>query len=119
MKGREEPDDTITVRELLQLPHLRMTLIAGEVGLDREISWVHTSDLPDPRKWHGPAELLLTNGTNLSADEPAQVQFIERLAETGQQRPGHRGRPRAGCGAGGTVGARRGGGKGQDPGPVR
>jgi purine catabolism regulator len=74
---------SITVCELLQLPHLRMTLMAGEVGLDREISWVHTSDLPDPWKWHGPAELLLTNGTNLSADEPAQVQFIERLAETG------------------------------------
>ncbi|HEY6295909.1 MAG TPA: PucR family transcriptional regulator [Streptosporangiaceae bacterium] len=74
---------SIKVRELLQLPHLRMTLIAGEVGLDREISWVHTSDLPDPWKWHGPAELLLTNGTNLSADESAQVQFIERLAETG------------------------------------
>jgi purine catabolism regulator len=74
---------SITVRELLQLPHLRLTLMAGEAGLDREISWVHTSDLPDPWKWHGPAELLLTNGTNLSADEPAQAQFIDRLAETG------------------------------------
>jgi len=74
---------SITVRELLQLPHLRLTLMAGEVGLDREISWVHTSDLPDPWKWHGPAELLLTNGNSLSAEEPIQVQFIEQLAETG------------------------------------
>ncbi len=74
---------SITVRELLQLPHLRLTLMAGEAGLDREVSWVHTSDLPDPWKWHGPAELLLTNETSLHADEAAQVQFIERLAATG------------------------------------
>lgn len=72
---------SITVRELLQFPHLRLTLMAGEVGLDREVSWVHTSDLPDLWKWHGPAELLLTNETGLPADESAQVQFIERLAE--------------------------------------
>jgi purine catabolism regulatory family protein/PucR-like helix-turn-helix protein len=73
----------ITVRELLQLPHLQLTLTAGETGLDREISWVHTSDLPDPWKWLGSGELLLTNGTGLSPDEAVQVAFIERLAETG------------------------------------
>ncbi len=73
----------ITVRELLQLPHLRLTLTAGEAGLDRQVSWVHSSDLPNPWEWLGPAELLLTNGTSLSPEEPAQVRFIERLAETG------------------------------------
>ena len=73
----------ITVRELLQLPHLQLTLTAGGAGLDREISWVHTSDLPDPWKWLGSGELLLTNGTGLSPDESVQVAFIERLAETG------------------------------------
>jgi PucR family transcriptional regulator, purine catabolism regulatory protein len=74
---------SITVRELLQLPHLRLTLTAGEAGLDRRVSWVHSSDLPDPWQWLGPAELLLTNGTNLSADKSAQVRFIDRLAEAG------------------------------------
>jgi PucR family transcriptional regulator, purine catabolism regulatory protein len=74
---------SITVRELLQLPHLRLTLTAGEAGLDREVSWVHSSDLPDPWEWLGPSELLLTNGTTFSPEEPAQVRFIERLAETG------------------------------------
>ena len=63
----------ITVRELLQLPHLRLTLTAGEASLDRQVSWVHSSDLPNPWEWLGPAELLLTNGTSLSAEEPAQV----------------------------------------------
>jgi purine catabolism regulator len=74
---------SITVRELLQLPHLRLTLTAGRGGLDRQVSWVHSSDLPDPWEWLGPAELLLTNGTSLSAEEGAQVHFIERLRETG------------------------------------
>jgi len=74
---------SITVRELLQLPHLRLTLTAGEAGLDREVSWVHCSDLPDPWEWCGPGELLLTNETSLSPSEPAQAGFIERLAETG------------------------------------
>jgi purine catabolism regulator len=74
---------SITVRELLQLPHLRLSLTAGQAGLGRQVSWVHSSDLPDPWEWLGPAELLLTNGTSLSAEEEAQVRFIERLGETG------------------------------------
>jgi purine catabolism regulator len=74
---------SITVRELLQLPHLRLTLTAGEAGLDRELSWVHSSDLPNPWEWLGPAELLLTNQTSLSPREATQVRFLERLAETG------------------------------------
>jgi purine catabolism regulator len=74
---------SITIRELLQLPHLRLTLTAGQAGLDRQVSWVHSSDLPNPWEWLGPAELLLTNQTSLSPDEPAQAAFIERLAGTG------------------------------------
>jgi len=74
---------SITVRELMRLPHLQVALLAGEAGLDREVSWVHTSDLPNPWEWHGPGELLLTNGIGLGAEEAAQVDFVERLAESG------------------------------------
>jgi purine catabolism regulator len=74
---------SITVRELLQLPHLRLTLTAGAAGLDRQVSWVHSSDLPNPWEWLGPAELLLTNQPSLSPGDAAQVRFLERLAETG------------------------------------
>jgi PucR family transcriptional regulator, purine catabolism regulatory protein len=73
----------ITVRELLQLPHLRLQLRAGAAGLDRQVSWVHSSDLPDPWEWLGPAELLLTNQPSLSPHEKVQVRFLERLAGTG------------------------------------
>jgi purine catabolism regulator len=74
---------SITVRELTRLPHVQMSLIAGGSGLDREVSWVHTSDLPNSWEWHGAGELLLTNGTGLDENEPAQVVFVERLAESG------------------------------------
>jgi len=74
---------SITVRELTKLPHLRFTLVAGEAGLDHEVSWVHTSDLPEPWKWHGSGELLLINCVGLPAEETQQVQFVERLTECG------------------------------------
>ena len=73
----------ITVRDLIRLPHLRFTVVAGEAGLDHEVSWVHTSDLPEPWKWHGAGELLLTNTVGLPAEEAEQVQFVERLTECG------------------------------------
>jgi purine catabolism regulator len=74
---------SITVRELMQLPHLQVSLLAGQAGLDREVTWVHTSDLPDPWQWHGWGELLLTNGTGLAAEESVQARFVEQLADAG------------------------------------
>ncbi|PAZ15519.1 regulator of polyketide synthase expression [Streptomyces sp. SA15] len=73
----------VTVGELLAMPHLQMSLHAGARGLDREVSWVHPSDLPNPWAWLASGELLLTNGTGLAADSQGQASFIERLAEAG------------------------------------
>jgi hypothetical protein len=73
----------VTVGELLGLRQLQMKLVAGAGGLDREISWVHTSDLPEPWRWLGFGELLLTNGTGLSPEPGEQARFVERLAEAG------------------------------------
>lgn len=74
---------SITVRELLQLPHLQTVLLAGADGLDRAVSWVHTSDLPNAWEWHGSDELLLTNGTGLPVEPFRQEDFVTRLAGTG------------------------------------
>ncbi|WP_217236633.1 PucR family transcriptional regulator [Streptomyces sp. AC555_RSS877] len=79
----EEAAMAVTVRELLALPHLQMSLHAGADGLDREVSWAHPSDLPNPWAWLSAGELLLTNGTGLAADPAGQARFIERLAEAG------------------------------------
>lgn len=74
---------SITVRELLQLAHLRPVLLAGATGIDQAVSWVHTSDLPNAWEWHGSGELLLTNGTGLPLEPDGQAEFVTRLAETG------------------------------------
>ena len=73
----------ITVGELILLPHLQMNLVAGRNGLDREITWVHTSDLPEPWAWLGAGELLLTNGTGLAPEAAGQARFVDRLAQAG------------------------------------
>src|SRR5215813_6433337 len=73
----------MTVRGLLDRPRLELTLVDGALGLDREVSWAHASDLPAPWDYLGPGELLLTNGTGFGAAPDAQVHFAERLARIG------------------------------------
>lgn len=71
----------LTVQDLLDVPHLHLSLLAGASGVDREVSWVHISDLQDPWKWLAPGELLLTNGLGLPPHEADQAAFLERLNE--------------------------------------
>jgi purine catabolism regulator len=73
----------ITVRDLLRDPTVQLTLRAGAAGLDRRIAWVHTSDLPEPWRYVAPGEVLLTNGTGMTADPARQARFVRRLAATG------------------------------------
>lgn len=73
----------LTVGELLEIPHLRLSLLAGGQGLDRRVSWVHISDLPNPWEWLGESELLLTNGLNLPHDGAAQAAFLDTLHAVG------------------------------------
>ncbi len=73
----------ITVRGLLERPRLQLTLVGGAAGLEREITWAHISDLPEPWDFLGPGELLLTNGTGIGSAPAAQVDFVERLARIG------------------------------------
>jgi PucR family transcriptional regulator, purine catabolism regulatory protein len=74
---------TMTVRGLLDRPRLQLALVGGASGLDREITWAHASDLPEPWDYLGPGELLLTNGTGIGAAPGAQIHFAERLARIG------------------------------------
>jgi purine catabolism regulator len=73
----------ITVADLLEMPHLRLHLHSGAGGLVRDVSWTHTSDLPDPWRWLTGGELLLTNGMSFPADGAKQRTLIEQLVEAG------------------------------------
>jgi purine catabolism regulator len=74
---------TITVGELLDIPHLGLEILAGGVGTDRPISWAHTSDLPEPWRWITGGELLMTNGLSFPKKAREQTELVERLNEAG------------------------------------
>jgi purine catabolism regulator len=74
---------TIPVRDLLTLPELRLRVVAGAVGLDREVSWAHVSEMVDPTEFLRGGELLLLIGVSLPAGEQAQHTYVDRLADAG------------------------------------
>ncbi|TDC59947.1 PucR family transcriptional regulator [Micromonospora sp. KC207] len=51
---------TMLLRDALALPSLRLTLLTGGDGLDRPVSQVFVTDLPDPRRYLCGGEVVLT-----------------------------------------------------------
>ncbi|WP_033287809.1 PucR family transcriptional regulator [Amycolatopsis jejuensis] len=74
---------SVTVRDLVELRHLQATLLAGEAGADRRVSWAHVSDAFDPWNWLEPGDLVLTCGYIVPEEPAAQARFVEQLAEAG------------------------------------
>ncbi len=67
--------------EVLALPAFaRATVVAGSANADREITWSHVVDMPDPRPWVRPGFLLMTTGFSWPKDEAAQRRQIADLA---------------------------------------
>jgi purine catabolism regulator len=52
----------LTVRQLAARADLGLRVVAGQAGLDRPISWVHSSEIGDPTPWLDAGALLLTTG---------------------------------------------------------
>ncbi len=69
-----------TVRELLAVEPLHLTLVAGASGLDRPIRWAHAIELLDPRPYLRGGELVLTMGSGL-LDEGACRGFVAAVLE--------------------------------------
>ncbi|WP_433464197.1 PucR family transcriptional regulator [Spirillospora sp. CA-128828] len=55
----------LTVRRLIEVPRFRLRLVAGEDGLDRPISWAHSTELLDPAPYLRGHEIVLTVGAAL------------------------------------------------------
>jgi PucR family transcriptional regulator, purine catabolism regulatory protein len=73
----------ITIRELTELPPLRTWVHAGAAGVDREVSWAHVCELPDPTEWISGGELIMTTGLGVPATAAEQRAYVERLAAAG------------------------------------
>jgi len=74
---------SVTVADLLAVPRLRLTLLAGAAGRDRRITWAHPSDLDHPWDWLTGGELVMRNGETLPPGLPERLGYLRRLAETG------------------------------------
>jgi PucR family transcriptional regulator, purine catabolism regulatory protein len=73
----------LTIGDVAKLPGLRLSVASGAAGLEREISWVHNSELADPTPWLEGGELLLTTGLGLGDSGASQRAYVRRLAEHG------------------------------------
>lgn len=71
----------LTLRSLAAQPALGLRVLAGAVGLDRAISWVHPTELTDPTAFLDGGELVLTTGLG-SAGEVTDA-YVRRLANAG------------------------------------
>ncbi|WP_314507421.1 PucR family transcriptional regulator [uncultured Microbacterium sp.] len=73
-----------TLASLLTVPtfHLAVAAGVGDVSvLERDISWVHSSDLADPTPWLESGQLLLTDGTQFVGDPLPRTydDYVHRL----------------------------------------
>jgi hypothetical protein len=50
----------VRVRDLLDVPDLRLRMLTDVAGMDRAIRHVYTTDLPDPSRYLTPGDLVLT-----------------------------------------------------------
>ena len=73
----------LTVDGLVSRRELATRVVAGETGLDRLIAWAHVCELPDPWRWVGEGDLLMTTGLGIPPQSEAQVEYVERLAAVG------------------------------------
>src|SRR5882757_1884432 len=71
----------ITVESLISELGLKV-LAGGDGAAEREIRWVHITELLDPTPWLSGGELLLTTGIRLDGAEK-QRKFIRLLAKAG------------------------------------
>lgn len=93
------PSAAPTLRTLLNHAELRLSLVTpedaleravlgrsalDEAVLDREVQWVHNSDLIDPTPFLSDGLLLLTTGSQLGEhDEKAAADYVARLVRRG------------------------------------
>ena len=71
----------MTVKDLVSMPTLGQRLLAGGAGEGRVVLWAHTCEMPDPWRWLGPDELLMTTGLCIPHAQEAQVEFIRKLSD--------------------------------------
>jgi purine catabolism regulator len=78
-----ETQVAITVRQLVETPHIGTRFYAGRAGGEQIINWAHSCEMPDPWDWLEPFDMLMTNGIGLPADPQEQSWYVDCLADAG------------------------------------
>ena len=75
----------VTLAAVLRQPALGLSVLAGRAALDREITWVHASELADPTPYLDGGELLLSVGIWLEdATDARDIEaYVKRLVAAG------------------------------------
>ncbi len=72
------------LRQLLEIPSLAgAQVVAGALGVDREVLWSHVVDMPDAVPWVRPGFLLLVSGYSWPKEAQAECRQIASLAAAG------------------------------------
>ncbi|MEU6427026.1 PucR family transcriptional regulator [Microbispora sp. NPDC046973] len=74
---------TLTVADVLAMPMLEITLLAGRDGLGNHVRWAHVTELADPVPWLRGGELVMTVGLGLPASPRGRAEYVERLSRAG------------------------------------
>lgn len=87
IRGADAPvwhDRTVpfTLADLVAVPSLGLTVLAGADALDRPVQWAHVSELLDPAPFLEGGELLLTVGL-WSGEGVSAADYVARLAGVG------------------------------------
>ncbi|WP_079315169.1 PucR family transcriptional regulator [Microbispora sp. GKU 823] len=73
----------LTVADVLAMPMLEITLLAGRDGLGNHVRWAHVTELADPVPWLRGGELVMTVGLGLPASARGRAEYVERLSGAG------------------------------------
>lgn len=73
----------MTVRRLIGVNDLALSLVAGRDGIDRVITWAHAIELTDPSPWLSGGELVMTTGLHLPESADEQRNYVRRIVESG------------------------------------
>lgn len=73
----------LSVNDILSFSALGLRLAGGAGGLDREVRWLHVSELADPTPFLQGGEFLLTTGLPVGDLASVQADYVRRIAEHG------------------------------------
>lgn len=73
----------ITVEDLLGAEELGLTLVSGESGLSRRVSWAHSAEITDVSQFLSGGELILSTGLGFPDGRKEQLAYIDSLDAAG------------------------------------